>query len=172
MLTIRAFFCLQFELSFAYNGKVCLRSTSTDCKQRSPTVSKKRSKYYNRPVPLQSPGTPKPQKCILKSEKCHFGPSGKNGIFRTLKCTFGVSGFRGSVGGLGDCNPSKKAPPFRKQLRNRTSQNITSPSHLSSLGREHVARSFRARVPRRRMSRPFELRRSQKPILSIRFLHH
>ena len=31
----------------------------------------------NRPVPLQSPGTPKPQKFILKSEKCHFGPPGK-----------------------------------------------------------------------------------------------
>ena len=30
-----------------------------------------------RPVPLQRPGTPKPQKCILKSEKCHFGPPGK-----------------------------------------------------------------------------------------------
>ena len=25
----------------------------------------------------QSPRTPKPQKCILKSEKCHFGPPGK-----------------------------------------------------------------------------------------------
>ena len=47
-------FCLQFELVylqvellclqlsfFAYSGKVCLRSTSTDCKQRSSTVSKK-----------------------------------------------------------------------------------------------------------------------------------
>ena len=31
----------------------------------------------NRPVPLQSPGTPKPQKCILKSEKWHFRPPGK-----------------------------------------------------------------------------------------------
>ena len=28
----------------------------------------------HRPVPLQSPKTPKPQKCILKSERCHFGP--------------------------------------------------------------------------------------------------
>ena len=31
-----------------------------------------------RPVPLQSPETQKPQKCIfLKSEKCHFRPPGK-----------------------------------------------------------------------------------------------
>ena len=30
-----------------------------------------------RPVPLQSPETPKPQKCILKSEKYHFRPPGK-----------------------------------------------------------------------------------------------
>ena len=46
LLTIRAFY-LQFELFclqlsfFAYGGKVYLRSTSTDCKQRSSTVSKK-----------------------------------------------------------------------------------------------------------------------------------
>ena len=31
----------------------------------------------NRPVSLQSPGTPKPQKCILKSEECHFRPPEK-----------------------------------------------------------------------------------------------
>ena len=30
-----------------------------------------------RPDLLQSRGTPKPQKCILKSEKCHFRPPGK-----------------------------------------------------------------------------------------------
>ena len=30
-----------------------------------------------RPDLLQSPGTPEPQKCILKSEKCHFRPPGK-----------------------------------------------------------------------------------------------
>ena len=34
-------------------------------------------KGCKRPVPLQSPETPKPQKCILKSEKCHFRPPGK-----------------------------------------------------------------------------------------------
>ena len=48
-------FCLQFELFYlqfellclqlfffaSYSGKVCLRSTSTDCKERSSTVSKK-----------------------------------------------------------------------------------------------------------------------------------
>ena len=33
-------FCLQLSF-FAYSGKVCLRSTSTDCKQRSSIVSKK-----------------------------------------------------------------------------------------------------------------------------------
>ena len=33
----------------------------------------------------------------------------QNGTFRTLKCIFGVLGFRGSVGGLGDCNPKTKA---------------------------------------------------------------
>ena len=33
-------FCLQLSF-FAYSRKVCLRSTSTDCKQRSSTVSKK-----------------------------------------------------------------------------------------------------------------------------------
>ena len=35
-----SFFCLQVGF-FAYSGKVCLRSTSTDCEQRSSTVSKK-----------------------------------------------------------------------------------------------------------------------------------
>ena len=35
-----SFFCLQLSF-FAYSGKMCLRSTSTDCKQRSSTVSKK-----------------------------------------------------------------------------------------------------------------------------------
>ena len=35
-----SFFCLQLSF-FSCNGKVCLRSTSTDCKQRSSTVSKK-----------------------------------------------------------------------------------------------------------------------------------
>ena len=39
LLTVRAF-CLQLSF-FAYNGKVYLRSTSTDCKHRSSTVSKK-----------------------------------------------------------------------------------------------------------------------------------
>ena len=35
-------FCVCLQLSFfPYNGKVCLRSTSTDSKQRSSTVSKK-----------------------------------------------------------------------------------------------------------------------------------
>ena len=33
-------FCLQLSF-FAYSGKVYLRSTSTDCKHRSSTVSKK-----------------------------------------------------------------------------------------------------------------------------------
>ena len=33
-------FCLQLSF-FAYSGKVSLRNTSTDCKQRSSTVSKK-----------------------------------------------------------------------------------------------------------------------------------
>ena len=47
-------FCLQLSF-FAYCGKVCLSSTSTDCKQRSstvskkhPTVSKKTSPFINR----------------------------------------------------------------------------------------------------------------------------
>ena len=34
-------------------------------------------KACKRPSLLQSPGTPKPQNCILKSEKCNFGPPGK-----------------------------------------------------------------------------------------------
>ena len=84
-----------------------------------PVVSPLLSSYdCNRPDLLQSPGTPKPQKCILKSErpkKGLFGPFNsllgpffrgvENGIFRTLKCTFGVSGLRGSVAGRGDWNP-------------------------------------------------------------------
>ena len=87
------------------------------------------------------PGSPKPQKCIKKSENCHVGPPGspkspflsKNGRFWTFsmtfeafirevqnvcldfKCTFGISGFRGSVGGPGDCNASP--PPPSASLR-------------------------------------------------------
>ena len=52
------FFCLQFELLcqqlsfFAYNRKECLRSISTDCKQRSSTVSKKAPNASKKASPL------------------------------------------------------------------------------------------------------------------------
>ena len=44
----------------------------------------------NRPVPLQNPRTPKLQKCILKTEKCHFGPPRKKGPnYNVQKARFG-----------------------------------------------------------------------------------
>ena len=36
--------------------------------------------------PIQSPGTPNPQKCILMSEKCHFGPPEKMAPKSQLRC--------------------------------------------------------------------------------------
>ena len=46
-----SFFYLQLQL-FAYNGKVCLRSTITYCKQRSSTVSKKTITVSNNTSPF------------------------------------------------------------------------------------------------------------------------
>ena len=50
-------FCSQLNF-FAYSGEVCLRSTPTDCKQRSSTVSKKSPTVSNNASP------------ILNSETC------------------------------------------------------------------------------------------------------
>ena len=48
-------------------------SFSTSCaKERSASKTQKLL-CCNRPVPLQSRENSKPQKCILKSETCHFG---------------------------------------------------------------------------------------------------
>ena len=65
-------FCLQFELFnlrfelfclqlsfFAYSGKVCLRSTSTDCEQRSSTASKKPRAVNKKASPVLEPSCPK-----------------------------------------------------------------------------------------------------------------
>ena len=47
--------CLQLSL-FAYSGKVCLRSTSVHCKQRSSTVSKKPPTVTKKASPICFPG--------------------------------------------------------------------------------------------------------------------
>ena len=44
-------------------------------------------KACNLLVPLQSPGNPRPQKCIFKSEKCQFGPPGKMAPKSQLRCS-------------------------------------------------------------------------------------
>ena len=55
--------------------------------QKTHSLLESSEKCYccNHPVPLQIPGTPEPQKCILKSEKCQFGPPRKNGRKSPLK---------------------------------------------------------------------------------------
>ena len=63
-----------------------LRNPFAPCRGQNPLKREKRISEFKetishhpckRPCRLQSPGTPKPQKCMLKSEKCHFGPPGK-----------------------------------------------------------------------------------------------
>ena len=102
---------------------------------------------------------PKPQKCILESEKCHFGPPDKwpqksikmaqvstkqgnfylllghfsggvqNGTFRTLKCTFGGFGASGLLRGPGDWNSRAYKVQPNSHLRN--SKPLTSSILLS-----------------------------------------